>query len=426
MTGKKHDFDIKELLYLADIVVIGGGAAGCLAALTAAQGGAKVILLERNPKLGRKLYITGKGRCNVTNNSGADEVLKNIPHNSRFLTSAVTRFPPSAVMELFESLRVPLKTERGNRVFPQSDRAADIIDALLMGLRRAGVAILEERAEHILTENGSVSGVATEHGRHACKAVILATGGVSYPLTGSSGDGYRMAAELGHTIIPPSPSLVPLVAEGDLCGRMQGLSLKNVAVKVKNKKGKVVFKEQGEMIFTHFGLSGPLILSASAHMREFDTERYTVWIDLKPALDENTLDERLLRELGGNPNRSFHNVLDTLVPRLLVPVLAELSEIPEGTAANAVTKGQRRRLLELLKGLPISVAGPRPIAEAIVTSGGVKTAEVDPKTMVSKRVNGLYFAGELLDVDAYTGGFNLQIAWSTAHAAGEAAAGAGR
>lgn len=404
-----------------DIVVIGGGAAGCMAALTAARKGASVILLERNQKLGRKLYITGKGRCNVTNDCSPDEVLKNIPHNGRFLTSSVTRFPPASVKELFTALGVKLKTERGNRVFPQSDKAADIIDALLMGLRRAGVEIREERAADVRSA-GEELRVHTERGEYRCKAVILATGGVSYPLTGSTGDGYQMAAALGHTIISPKPSLVPLVAEGDLCRRMQGLSLRNVAIKVKNSKKKVIYQEQGEMLFTHFGLSGPLILSASAHMRDFDKDHYTVWIDMKPALDEKTLDARILRDLGENPNREFHNVLDGLVPRLMVPVLAELTGIPDGTKANSVTREGRRRLLELLKNFPVEITGPRPVEEAIVTSGGIKVTEVDPKTMQSKLVKGVYFAGEVLDADAYTGGFNLQIAWSTGHAAGESAA----
>lgn len=407
---------------MADIIVIGGGAAGCMAALTAAQRGASVLLMERNPKLGRKIYITGKGRCNVTNDCAPEEVLKNIPRNGRFLTSAVTRFPPAAVKELFGGLGVPLKTERGGRVFPQSDKSADIIDALLMALRRSRVDILEDRAQAILTEGGRVTGVQGEHGAHRCKAVILATGGVSYPLTGSTGDGYRMAQELGHTIMDPKPSLVPLVAETELCARMQGLSLRNVAVKIKNSKGKTVFSDQGEMLFTHFGLSGPLILSASAHMREFDAERYTVIIDLKPALEEKVLDERLLRDFGENPNRDFRNVLEGLVPRLMVPVMVSVTGIPGDTKVNSITKAQRRRLLDALKGLSIPIRGPRPVKEAIITSGGVKTGEVNPGTMESKLVDGLYLAGELLDVDAYTGGFNLQIAWSTGRAAGGAAA----
>lgn len=393
-----------------------------LAALTAAQRGASVTLLERNQKVGRKLYITGKGRCNLTNDCSAEEVLANIPHNGRFLTSAVTRFPPAAVQELFTGLGVPLKTERGNRVFPASDKASDVIDALFMALRKHRVAIVQDRAQQILVKNGGVSGVKAEHGTYPARAVILATGGASYPLTGSTGDGYDMAGALGHTILPPKPSLIPLVTEGDECPRMQGLSLRNVSVRVKNRKGKGVFQEQGELLFTHFGLSGPLILSASAHMRDFERDRYTVVIDLKPALDEQTLDARLVREFSAQPNRAFHNVLETLEPRLLVPILLERSGIPADTPANAVTKGQRRRLLELLKGLSFEVKGPRPVEDAIVTSGGVKTSEVDPHTMASKLVQGLYLAGELLDVDAYTGGFNLQIAWSTGRAAGEAAA----
>ena len=409
---------------MPDVIVIGGGAAGCIAALTAAKKGVSVLLLERNPKLGRKLYITGKGRCNLTNDSSAAEVLKSVPHNARFLTSAMTRFPPAEVKALFEGLGVPLKTERGNRVFPRSDKSADVIDALLMALRRARVDIQEDRAVSILTENGAVCAVKAEHGTHKCKAVILATGGVSYPLTGSTGDGYRMAEELGHTVVPPKPSLVPLVADGDICRRMQGLSLRNVNMKVKNAKGKVVFTELGELLFTHFGLSGPLVLSASAHMRDFDTDHYTIFIDLKPALEEKALDARLLRDFGENPNRDFHNVLDGLVPRLMAPVLVELTGIPGNTKVNVITKEQRRRLLETLKNLVISIKGPRPVEEAIITSGGVKVSEVNPNTMESKCVPGLYLAGELLDADAYTGGFNLQIAWCTGHAAGEAAAAA--
>lgn len=392
-----------------------------LAALTAAQLGVPVILLERNQKVGRKLYITGKGRCNLTNDCSPEEVLANVPRNSKFLTSAVTRFPPIEVKDFFRDLGVPLKTERGNRVFPVSDKAADVVDALFFALRRAGVELVQDRAREVLTVGGVVRGVRGERGSYAGSAVILATGGASYPLTGSTGDGYAMAAAMGHTILPPKASLIPLVVEGDECPSMQGLSLRNVAVKVKNKKGKVIFREQGEMLFTHFGLSGPLILSASAHMRDYEKDQYTIVIDLKPALDEAALDTRLVRELTGQPNRAFHNVLETLAPRLLIPVLAKRAGIPSDLPANAVTKVQRRHLLETLKGLSFPVAGPRPVEDAIVTSGGVKVSEVDPKTMESKLVQGLYLAGELLDVDAYTGGFNLQIAWCTGRAAGQAA-----
>lgn len=393
-----------------------------LAALTAAQNGASVTLLERNQKVGRKLYITGKGRCNLTNDCTPVEVLANVPCNSRFLTSAVTRFPPSEVKAFFADLGIPLKTERGNRVFPQSDRAADVIDSLFMALRRQRVAIVQDRAEHIQALDSSVTGVKGEHGVYSCDGAILATGGVSYPLTGSTGDGYLMAEEMGHTVIPPKPSLVPLVTEGGDCPRMQGLSLRNVSIKVRNQKKKIVFKGQGELLFTHFGLSGPLILSASAHMRDFDKNRYTVIIDLKPGLDEQALDARLVREFSEQPNRAFHNILETLEPRLLIPILIERSGIPSDLPANAIMRGQRRQLLELLKGLHFEVKGPRGVEDAIITSGGVKVSEINPQTMESKLVQGLYFAGELIDVDAYTGGFNLQIAWSTGRAAGRAAA----
>ena len=318
---------------------------------------------------------------------------------------------------------MPLKTERGGRVFPVSDKAADVVDALFLALRRSRAALVEDRARSLLLdEEGRVSGVKGERGTYPARAVVLATGGCSYPLTGSSGDGYALAAAAGHTILPPRPSLVPLEEEGEDCRRMQGLSLRNVAVQVKNQKKKVVYTGQGEMLFTHFGLSGPLILSASAHMRDFERDHYQILIDLKPALDEEKLDQRLLREFGENPNRAFHNVLEALLPRLMIPVVVERSGVPGDLPVHSVTRAQRRRLLEVLKGFRVDVTGPRPIAEAIVTSGGVKVSEVDPHTMASKKAPGLFLAGELLDVDAYTGGFNLQIAWSTGRAAGLGAA----
>lgn len=405
------------------VLVVGGGAAGMMAAITAAQRGARVELLERNPKVGRKLYITGKGRCNVTNHCSAEEVLANVPRNGRFLFSAISRTTPEDVEQFFTRLGVPLKVERGNRVFPQSDRAADIIDALFGELRRLKVPILQERAVALRCRGGAVEAVETESGREIpCKAVILATGGVSYPGTGSTGDGYRMAAQVGHTIVDPCPSLVPLESEDAFCGQMQGLALKNVGLTVRNRKGKIIYRDQGELLFTHFGLSGPLILSASAHMREFRKDCYTCSIDLKPALDEPTLDARLVRELTENANRNMAHVLEALAPRLLIPVLLDRAEIPAERKAHDVTREERRRLLELFKRFSVSVRGPRPVAEAIVTSGGVKVGEVDPKTMASKKAQGLYLAGELLDVDAYTGGFNLQIAWATGRAAGESAA----
>ena len=405
-----------------DIIVIGGGGAGMMAAISAAQAGAQVCLLERNPKVGRKLYITGKGRCNVTNHCSVEEVLAATPRNSRFLYSAMSHTPPSEVEKFFEDLGVKLKVERGNRVFPASDKAADIIDALFFQLRRLKVPVLQDRVENLICEDGSITGVETEQGSYRCKAVILATGGLSYQATGSTGDGHRMAQELGHTIVEPKPSLVPLESPDEFCAQMQGLALKNVTLTVKNKKKKVVYQEQGELLFTHFGLSGPLVLSASAHMRDFEKDEYKCSIDLKPALDEATLDARLVRELTENANKDMNNLLGSMAPRMLVPVLLERADIPGEKKAHDITKQERRRLLELFKFFTVQVSGPRPINDAIITSGGVKVSEVDPKTMMSKKVSGLYLAGELLDVDAYTGGFNLQIAWATGRAAGESAA----
>lgn len=403
------------------VVVIGGGAAGMMAALSARRAGARVILVEPNEKLGRKLYITGKGRCNLTNNTTPEGVLRHVPRNGRFLYSAVTRFPPAAVMEYFETLGVPLKTERGGRVFPCSDRAADVIDALFFALKKAGVTLLRDRATALEIQEDRVTGVVLEGQTLAAGAVILATGGLSYPATGSTGDGYRLAQEAGHTIVEPRPSLVPLEEAGDTCARMQGLSLKNVTLTLKNQKKKAVFQEQGEMLFTHFGLSGPLVLSASAHAN-WAKDTYTAVIDLKPALDEEKLEARILRDVAQAPNKAFHNFLEGLLPRLLIPVAGERAQIPADLPVNAMTRAQRRRLMEVMKHFAIPIAGPRPIKEAIITAGGVKTGEVDPGSMMSKKTAGLFLAGELLDVDAYTGGFNLQIAWCTGRAAGEGAA----
>ena len=404
------------------VIVIGGGAAGMMAAITAAEGGAQTLLLERNAKAGRKLYITGKGRCNLTNNCPAQDVLDHVIANGRFLTGAICRTPPERIMERFEGMGVPLKTERGNRVFPVSDRAADVIDALAAELRRRRVTLVQDRAVRTLTEDGRVCGVEGEKDTYPCGAVVIATGGVSYPLTGSTGDGYEMARALGHTVVAPLPSLVPLEAEETFCAGMQGLSLRNAELTVRGENGKTVFRERGELLFTHFGVSGPLVLSASAYMRRFDRDRYVAVIDLKPALDEPTLDARLVRELKERANQDFKSILGALVPRSMIPVIAELTGIPAAQKGHDVSKEQRRRLLETLKGLTLHIVRPRPVEEAIVTAGGVSVKEIDPRTMGSKLVQGLYFAGEIMDVDALTGGFNLQIAWATGVAAGTAAA----
>lgn len=402
------------------VFVVGGGAAGMMAAITAAENGAQVTLLERNDRLGKKLYITGKGRCNVTNDCAPEDFFQNVPRNPRFLYSAIYAFPPREVMAWFEARGCALKTERGNRVFPQSDKSASVIDALRAELRRLGVRVLQERALDIVTQDGAVCGIETDGGFHKTERVILATGGCSYPQTGSTGDGYRMLEKLGHTIVPPVGSLVPLVEKGYDCKQMQGLALKNVALRLVNQKGKTVFEEFGELLFTHFGLSGPVVLSASAHMNEKDA--YTVLLDLKPALDEQKLDLRLLRDFEKFQNRDFENALVELLPKSMIPVIVRRSGIPAEEKVHSITREQRRALLELMKRFPVEIACKAPVEEAIVTSGGVKVSEIEPGTMQSKRVHGLYAAGELLDVDAYTGGFNLQIAWATGRAAGLAAA----
>ena len=404
-----------------EILVVGGGAAGMFAAGTAAELGRQVLLVEKNDRLGKKLYITGKGRCNVTNCCPPEEVLRNVPRNGRFLYSAVCGFPPADMMALLEGLGCPLKTERGNRVFPVSDRSASVIDALRDRLRKAHVHTEQAAVTELLVRDGRIAGVRTDKGEIEAERVILCTGGCSYPLTGSDGSGYDLARAVGHTIIEPTGSLVPLVERGGWCARMQGLSLRNVGVRLKNHKGKAVYEDFGELLFTHFGLSGPTILSASAHRKKGET--YTVEIDLKPALDEQKLDARLLRDFEENRNRDLENTLGALLPRSIIPVVLERTGIDGRTKCNSVTKEQRRTLLQLLKHFTVEIYGPRPVEEAIVTSGGVKVSEIDPKTMESKLVPGLYFAGELIDVDAYTGGFNLQIAWSTAWAAARAAAG---
>ena len=404
-----------------EVIVIGGGAAGMFAAITAAQNGKSVLLLEKNDRLGKKLAITGKGRCNVTNNTSADEVLRNVPRNGRFLFSCLHGFSPADTMAFFEAAGCSLKTERGNRVFPASDRAADIIAVLERTLRRLGVSRRRETALEILTKDGAAAAVKTANGLISAQSVILCTGGLSYPATGSTGDGYRMAQQLGHTIVPPAGSLVPLESDDPVCAQMQGLSLRNTAVKLLDSRGKTLYQDFGELLFTHFGVSGPTVLSASAHLKA--GERYTLALDLKPALDAEKLDARFLRDLTSYANRSMENALSDLYPHSMIPVLLERCGIDPAMRANVLTRAQRHGLIAQTKAFAIPITGTRPVEEAIITRGGVSVKEINPKTMESKLVRGLYFAGELIDCDAYTGGFNLQIAWSTAHAAGSAAGG---
>ncbi len=402
-----------------DGIVVGGGPAGMFAAITAAELGQRVLLLERNDRLGRKLLITGKGRCNVTNDCSAQDVLQNTPRNGRFLYSAMTAFPPERTKAFFESHGCSLKTERGNRVFPVSDKAVSILDCLRRELRRQNVTLRTGRAEKLLTSEGRVIGVRTGEESVFADWVILATGGASYPATGSTGDGYRLAGEMGHTIVPPEGSLVPLETIGPDCPDMQGLSLRNVGVKLLSAKGKVLYKDFGELLFTHFGVSGPTVLSASCHLKG---EGCRLVLDLKPALDEGKLDSRIQRDLSLYCNRSMENALTDLLPRSMIPVVLRRLGVDPESQANSFSKQSRHALVELLKAFPIEIAGKRPVSEAIITSGGVKVSEIDPKTMASKKAPGLYFAGEIMDCDAYTGGFNLQIAWATAYAAGTAAA----
>ena len=401
------------------VIIVGGGAAGMMAAVFAARAGAKTVLYEKNDRLGKKLLITGKGRCNVTNHCSVDEVMKNTPRNGKFLYSCLNSFDPDKTMEFFESFGCELKTERGNRVFPQSDRSADVLSVLRKAMDQAGVEVRRENVLEVLAQDGAVTGIRTERGTAYGRCVILCTGGCSYPLTGSTGDGYKMAQDLGHSMTPVRGSLVPLEEDGDWCKKMQGLSLRNVAVQLVNQKGKAVYRDFGELLFTHFGVSGPTVLSASAHMKA--DESYHLCIDLKPALDEQKLDQRILRDFEQYQNRDLENALKDLYPKTMIPVMIERAGLDPAGKVNSVTKQERRKLLELTKCFDIRIAGTRPVEEAIITSGGIRTKEIDPRTMESKLVRGLYFAGEIIDVDAYTGGFNLQIAWSTGYAAGTAA-----
>lgn len=407
---------------MSKVIVIGAGPAGCIAAATAAQNGHDVILLERNSKIGRKLMITGKGRCNLTN-AATDErdIIENIPVNGRFLYSALSQFMTYDTMTLFEGLGVPLKIERGDRVFPVSDKSVDIVDALLKYIKNSGVKIIfGARVSSLETLPDGTFKTTLEGGRDFLSdKVILATGGASYPTTGSTGDGYDISSSLGHTIITPTPSLVPIESNDPCCKQMQGLALKNVEIRIiDNKSGKAIFKDFGEMLFTHFGVSGPIILSASSHIRTISESKYTLSIDLKPALSEEKLDYRVRRDFLENPNKDFQNSLGGLLPNKMIPVVVEKTEIDPTKKVNQLTKLERQALVYTLKNFTIPLTKFRPISEAIITSGGIDTKEINPKNMESKLVPGLFFAGEIIDVDAYTGGFNLQIAFSTGYLAG--------
>ncbi len=400
-----------------DVIVIGGGASGMMAAYFAACEGAEVLILDKNRQLGRKLRITGKGRCNLTNNCDRREFFENIPGDGKFLYSSVTAFMPQDVMAFFEDHGVPLKTERGKRVFPQSDNANDVADCLAGLCRHAGVKVKRTAAVGISVHDGKVCGVKTEDGFIGCRACIICTGGLSYPLTGSTGDGYRFAKSFGHTVNSMRPSLVPICCAETFCADLQGLSLRNVGLKL-YEDGHLLSSELGEMLFTHCGVSGPLVLSASARMRHVGEKAYRLEIDLKPALDIKTLDQRVLRDLQKYQNKELRNALADLMPHALIPIILLSAEADGFQKANAVNRETRLRILHALKTFTLNVTGTGSFEEAIVTSGGVNTREVNPRSMESRLMPGLYFAGEVLDLDGYTGGFNLQIAWSTGRLAG--------
>ena len=414
---------MRDFIERTSVIVVGGGAAGMMAAVTAARSGAEVILFEKNDRLGKKLRITGKGRCNVTNDCDKNEFMQNVASNSKFLFAAISRFSTADTKDFFEDCGVPLKTERGKRVFPVSDKAQDIVSAMERACVESGVRIINRRVDSLIIEDGKTVGVVAGSENYGAKSVIVCTGGTSYPRTGSTGDGYRFAKSAGHKIVDIKPSLVPLVAKGKLCAHLQGLSLKNIAFKVRNtENGKIVFEDFGEMMFTHFGLTGPVVLSASAHLLDIESGKYTACIDMKPALDNKTLDARILSDFNECINKDFINSLDALLPQKMIDIVVGLSGIDARKKVNSITKEEREKLVSVIKNIEIPLIGFRSIDEAIITKGGVSVNEVSPKTMESKLVSGLYFAGEVLDLDAYTGGFNLQIAFSTATLAGENAA----
>lgn len=396
-----------------DVIVVGAGAAGCMAAGFCAEKGLKTLVIDKNERVGRKVMITGKGRCNVTNNCDERDFLLNVRTNPRFLYSALFCFPPSETMNFFESLGVSLKTERGNRVFPVSDKSVDVVDALDKFLKQNKVVRQKATVIALLIEDGEIKGVKTDNDEKIyAKNVVVATGGKSYPQTGSDGSGYTLAKQAGHTVISPQPSLIPIITKEEYPKQMQGLSLKNVTLTLKENE-KILYSEMGEMLFTHFGISGPLVLSASCHMNAEKINNYTISVDLKPALSLEQLDQRVLRDFDKYKNRDFFNSLCDLLPRKMIPVIVDLCGIQGDRKVHQITKQERSNLVNLIKNFPLTPKAFRPIEEAIITSGGVKVEEIDPKNMQSKKVKGLYFAGEILDVDAYTGGYNLQIAFST-------------
>lgn len=400
------------------VIVVGGGAAGMMACATLAKRVKRVILIEKNKVLGRKLRITGKGRCNITNSAPIDEFISNVPTNGKFLYSAFYGFTNEDAVKMFENLGVKTKTERGGRVFPESDSAKDVADAMKRNALKPNVNWIKTEAKAIVAEKGKVLGIKTDKGIVEGDSVVIATGGKSYPVTGSDGKGYEMAEEVGHTVIEPKPSLIPIVTKEKWVSDIMGLSLKNVRLTVLKNGKKEIFSDFGEMLFTHFGISGPIVLSASAHMKNIEKEEYKIKIDLKPALDAEQLDKRICRDFEKYIRKQLINALDDLLPKALIPVVIELSGIDGRKTVNSITKEERLKLGETLKNLTVTAVGFRPIDEAIITSGGIKVSEINPSTMESKIVKGLYFAGEIIDVDAYTGGFNLQIAFSTGYLAG--------
>ncbi len=399
------------------VAVIGGGASGMIASGVLARNGAKVFLVDKNKNLGKKLRITGKGRCNITNSADISEFFTQIPTNHKFLYSALYSFTNDDIINLLEKQGVKTKTERGGRVFPQSDSANEVADALKKYALAKNVTWIKDKATKIISENGKVRSVMLGNREIECDSVIIATGGKSYPLTGSTGDGYKLALELGHSIIPPKASLIPIVTKEKWVSDLSGLSLKNVELSA-YKKGKRIYTDFGEMLFTHFGVTGPIVLSASAHLKNPENGEYTLKIDLKPALSEEQLDARLVRDFDKYKRKQLSNGLDELLPKSLIPVIIKLSGIDENKEISFITREERTRLLNIIKGVPLTVLKFRPVEEAIITSGGIKVSEINPSTMESKLVSGLYFAGEVIDVDAYTGGYNLQIAWSTGYLAG--------